>query len=261
MTKFINSVKKYFNYMIYAAKAELNSEVANSYLGWLWWLLNPLFFMLIYAFVSVVVFKSGEPYFAAFVFIGLSLWDFFNRVVSASPRLVVNNKEIVSKVYLPKYILLIEKIFVSFFKMLISLLLVVFMLFLYKVDISLYVFNFIPILVVLVILTFGVSSILLHFGVFVDDLSNLVSVGLKLVFYLSGIFYLVSKRIPSPYNNMLLWCNPIAYFIESSMNAILYAKPIDYSILFVWLIIGIVLSVIGIKTINKYENSYVKVIK
>ena len=36
---------------------------------------------------------------------------------------------------------------------------------------------------------------------------------------------------------------------------------IDYSILFVWLIIGIVLSVIGIKTINKYENSYVKVIK
>ncbi len=204
MTKFINSVKKYFNYMIYAAKAELNSEVANSYLGWLWWLLNPLFFMLIYAFVSVVVFKSGEPYFAAFVFIGLSLWDFFNRVVSASPRLVVNNKEIVSKVYLPKYILLIEKIFVSFFKMLISLLLVVFMLFLYKVDISLYVFNFIPILVVLVILTFGVSSILLHFGVFVDDLSNLVSVGLKLVFYLSGIFYLVSKRIPETLQVLLL---------------------------------------------------------
>ncbi len=261
MTKFINSVKKYFNYMIYAAKAELNSEVANSYLGWLWWLLNPLFFMLIYAFVSVVVFKSGEPYFAAFVFIGLSLWDFFNRVVSASPRLVVNNKEIVSKVYIPKYILLIEKIFVSFFKMLISLLLVVVMLFLYKVDISLYIFNFIPILVVLVILTFGISSILLHFGVFVDDLSNLVSVGLKLVFYLSGIFYLVSKRIPAPYNNMLLWCNPIAYFIEGSRNALLYAKPINYSILFVWLIIGIILSVIGIKTINKYENSYVKVIK
>lgn len=261
MTKFFNDIKKYFNYMIYAAKAELNSEVANSYLGWLWWLLNPLFFMLIYSFVSIVVFKSGEPYFAAFVFIGLTLWDFFNRVVSASPRLVVNNKEIVSKVYLPKYILLIEKIFVSFFKMLISLLLVALMLFIYKVDLSLYIFNFIPILVVLVILTFGISSILLHFGVFIDDLSNLTTVGLKLVFYLSGIFYLVSKRIPAPYNKMLLWCNPMANFIESSRNAILYAKPIDYSILFVWLIIGVLLSVIGIKTINKYENSYVKVIK
>lgn len=261
MTKFFKSLKKYFNYIIYATKAELNSEVANSYLGWLWWLLNPLFFMIIYAFISLVVFSSGEPYFAAFVFIGLSLWDFFNRVVSQSPRLVANNKEIVSKVYLPKYVLLIEKIFVSFFKMLISLLLVVIMLFIYKVELSFYIFNFIPILVVLVIVTFGIASILLHFGVFVDDLSNLTAVGLKLVFYLSGIFYLVSTRLPEPFNKLLLWFNPLAYFIESSRNAILYAKPIDYSILVVWLIIGATLSIIGIKTIDKYENSYVKVIK
>lgn len=261
MKSFILNVKKYFNYIVYAAKAELKSEVANSYLGYLWWLLNPLFFMLIYSFVSIIVFRSGEKYYAAFVFIGLSIWDFFNRVVSASPRLVVNNKEIVSKVYLPKYVLLIEKICVSFFKMLISLLLVAVALLLYRVPLSIYLFNFIPILVVLVILTFGISSILLHFGVFVDDLSNLTSVGLKLVFYLSGVFYLVSKRIKTPYSTYLLWLNPLANFIEGSRNAILYAKPIDYKILIVWLAIGLVLSAIGIRTINKYENSYVKVIK
>lgn len=261
MKKFFKDIKRYFNYMIYSASAELRSEVANSYLGCLWWLLNPLFFMLIYAFISIVVFKSREAYFPIFVFIGLSLWDFFNRVVSAAPRLVVNNKEIVSKVYLPKYILLIEKIFVSFFKMLISLLLVFVMIIVYKVPLTTYAFNFIPIIVCLVIITFAVSVILMHFGVFIDDLSNLTSVLLKLVFYLSGIFYLVSKKIPSPYNKYLLWCNPIAYFIESSRNAILYAKPINYSILIVWTFIGLIVSVIGINTINKYENSYVKVIK
>lgn len=261
MTKFFSDIKKYGNYIIYSAKAELKSEVANSYLGYLWWFLNPLFFMLIYSFVSVIVFKSGEPYYAAFVFIGLSIWDFFNRVIAASPRLIVNNKEIVSKVYLPKYILLIEKICVSFFKMLISFLLVAIAIMLYRVELSLYILNFIPILFVLVVVTFGCASILLHFGVFVDDLSNLTSVLLKLVFYLSGVFYLVSKKIPNPYNQYLLWCNPIANFIESSRDSILYGKPIDYRILIVWLIIGIVLSCIGVRTINKYENSYVKVIK
>lgn len=261
MKRFFSNVKKYFRYMIYSAKAELNNEVANSYLGWLWWLLNPLFFMLIYWFISVIVFKSSEPYFAAFVFIGLSLYDFFNRVVSASPRLIANNKEIVSKVYIPKYILLIQKIFVSFFKMLISLLLVAGMLILYKVPLSIHILNFIPILVVLVIVTFALSSILLHFGVFVEDLSNLTVVFLKLIFYVSGIFYLVSSKIPAPYNRYLLWCNPLAYFIEGSRNAILYSKPIDYSILGIWLVIGVVVSIIGIRTIHKYENSYVKVIK
>ena len=32
MAKFFKSLKKYFNYIIYATKAELNSEVSNSYL-------------------------------------------------------------------------------------------------------------------------------------------------------------------------------------------------------------------------------------
>jgi len=247
--------------MIYSAKAELNNEVANSYLGWLWWLLNPLFYMLIYWFISGVVFRSSEPNFAAFVFIGISLWEFFNRVISGSPRLISSNKEIVSKVYIPKYILLIEKIFVSFFKMLISLLLVAGMLLLYKVPLTWNYLHFIPILVVLVVITFALASLLLHFGVFVEDLSNLTIVFLRLVFYLSGIFYLVSKRIPYPYNRYLLWMNPMAYFIEGSRNAILYNKPADYRILGVWLIIGIIVSAIGIHTIHKYENSYVKVIK
>ncbi len=261
MKKFFSDIKKYFKYIIASTKAELNSEVANSYLGWLWWLLNPLFFMLIYWFISVIVFRTKQDYFAAFVFIGISIWDFFNHVVNVSPKLIANNKDIVSKVYVPKYILLIQKICVNFFKMLISLLLVAIMMALYNVNISLRILNFIPIIFVLVIVTFAVASLLLHFGVFVEDLVNITNVLLRLVFYLSGIFYMVSTRIPAPYNRYLLWCNPIAYFIQSSRDCLLYNKAIDYRILFVWLIIGTIVSIIGIKTITKYENSYVKVIK
>ena len=51
--------KKYYNYTVYSAKSSLKSEVANSRLNWLWWILDPLFFMLVYMFVSVVVFKGS----------------------------------------------------------------------------------------------------------------------------------------------------------------------------------------------------------
>ena len=83
----------------------------------------------------------------------------------------------------------------------------------------------------------------------------------KLYIVQNGTLSEFTVSFPSPYNKYLLWCNPIAYFIESSRNAILYAKPINYSILIVWTFIGLIVSVIGINTINKYENSYVKVIK
>ncbi len=261
MKKFINDIKKYRRYILYATKAELNAEVANSYLGALWWVLDPLFFMLIYTFISVVVFKSSEQYFPVFVFIGLTIWNFFNKVLTTAPRLVQSNKDIVTKVYIPKYILLIEKICVNGFKMFISLLLVIVMMLIYQVPVSLNVFFLIPIFITLFVITFAASTILMHFGVFVEDLSNFTVIFLRLVFYLSGIFYLVSTRLPSPYNGILLSINPIAYLIENARNALLYAKPVDPTIMIVWFIIGIIISYIGIKIIYKYENSYVKVIK
>ncbi len=261
MKRIINDIKKYFKYTIYSTKAELNAEVAGSYLGALWWLLDPLFFMLIYTFISVVVFKSREQYFAVFVFTGLSLWNFFNKIVSLSPKLVSSNKDIVTKVYLPKYVLLITKMGVNFFKMLISFILVAVMMVIYKIPLNVSMLNIIPIIITLIVVTFGFSTILLHFGVFVEDLSNITNILLKLVFYLSGVFYLVSKRIPHPYNNVLLTVNPMAYLIESGRGCLIYGQTPNYAIMALWFIIGIVLSIIGINTIYKYENSYVKVIK
>ena len=122
MKRFFNNIKKYFKYSIYSAKAELKSEVADSYLNCLWWIIEPVCFMLIYTFVFGVVFKNSEHYFASFVFIGLTAWEFFNRMISGSVKLIINNRDLVTKVYLPKYILLLSKSFTYIFKTGISLL-------------------------------------------------------------------------------------------------------------------------------------------
>ena len=131
MKKFINNIAKYYKYAVYSAKAELKSEVADSYLNWLWWIIEPFCFMLIYTFVFGVVFKNNTPYFASFVFIGLTAWDFFNRMINGSVKLIINNRDLVTKVYIPKYILLLSKSFTYLFKMGISLL-ITFALMLYQ---------------------------------------------------------------------------------------------------------------------------------
>ena len=45
--RFRDDMKKYWKYAIYSSKAQLKAEVANSYLNWLWWVLDPLCFMLL----------------------------------------------------------------------------------------------------------------------------------------------------------------------------------------------------------------------
>ena len=57
MKRFLKNVKKYWSYSLCAAKAELKAEVANSYLNWLWWILDPLSFMIIYTFMVKIVFN------------------------------------------------------------------------------------------------------------------------------------------------------------------------------------------------------------
>ena len=260
MKKFIQDIQKFYKYAIYSSKAELKSEIANSHLSWLWWILDPMLFMMVYAFISVIVFKTSEKYFLAFVFIGLSCWDFFNKTVKQSVKIVSNNSKVVSKVYLPKFILVLVKMGNNGFKMTVSFSLVVCMMILYRVPVNLNILYVIPLLLTMCMLTFGVSTIFAHFGVFVEDLSNVITVLLRMTFYLSGIFYSIINRVKGPYGELLLKLNPMALLINDMRSALIYASPIHRKAILVWFLISCVLSLIGVKLIYKYENSYVKVI-
>lgn len=260
MKRFLADLKKYKEYTIYSAKSELKSETANSHLSWLWWILDPLLFMMVYSFIAIIVFSKGEKYFAAFVFIGLSSWTFFSATVKQSVKIVSKNSAIVSKVYIPKYILVLIRMFANAFKMMISYILIVGMMVLYQVPVSYRLLYVLPILLTLFTVTFGISTIMLHFGVFVEDLYNVINVLLRLMFYMSGIFYSIHNRIGGAFETILLKCNPMAFIIDSLRNSMIYNTTPDMIVLLIWFLIGCVLSMIGIGLVYKYENSYVKVI-
>lgn len=260
LKKFKVDISKYSKYALHSTKAQLKSEVANSYLNWLWWILDPLCFMLIYVFMFGYVFKAQEKYFPVFVFIGITMWDFFNKTLKQSVKIVKSNKSVVSKVYLPKYILLFIKMGVNGFKMGVSILIILVMLFFWKVPITWNVLFSLPILLTLALIVFGFSCFLLHFGVFVEDLSNVLNIVLRFIFYLTGVFWNVMTRLPEPLNLIACKCNPIAFLLSAMRDCVLYEKTPDLMLLSIWFLIGITLSCLGIYVIYKNENSYVKVI-
>ena len=259
MKRFIVDLKKYYKYAKYSAKSDLKAEVASSYLNWLWWVLDPLLFMLVYTFIAIVVFRSGVQYFPVFVFIGLTLWNFFNKTVIGSVKIIRNNSAIVTKVYIPKFVLILQKMMVNGFKMLVSFALVIIMMGIYRIPVTWNILYMIPILLVLGILTFCICCFMLHFGVFVDDLYNVMNVVLRLVFYMSGIFYSIGDRVPEPFRSILLKCNPVSMLMESSRRCMIYSGAPYRKLIVVWGVIGVLLCILGIKLIYKYENSYVKV--
>ena len=260
MSKFFKNIKKYFKYAVYSARAELKSEVADSYLNWLWWIIEPVCFMLIYTFVFGVVFKNNTPYFASFVFVGLTAWEFFNRMITGSVKLIINNRDLVTKVYIPKYILLLSKSFTYLFKMFISLGITFCLMLFQHVPFTWHILLIIPVLIVLYLLAFGIGLILMHFGVTLNDLSNLTTIALRMVFYLSGVFFNINERLSGKLATVLLKCNPIAFLMHDLRKSLIYGQMLDFSILGIWFAIALILCAIGVHVIHKNENSYAKVI-
>jgi teichoic acid transport system permease protein len=258
--RFINDIRKYFPYAVRSAKADLRSEVANSYLNWMWWLIEPVCMMLIYTLIFGVVFNAKEKFFPVFIFIGITMWGFFSRSINGSVNIVRANKGIITKVYMPKYILLLSKMFVNAFKMMVSFGVILVMMIFYRVKVTINILYVIPILLVLFLFTFGVGTILMHYGVYVNDLGYITGIVISMLMYFTGTFYSVSKRIPAPFGTALEVVNPIAFLISGMRNILLYGGSISITLLFLWTFISIVIIALGVFTIYSNENSYVKVI-
>lgn len=255
----IRDFKRYFRYARYSAFSELRTQVADSYLGWLWWILDPLLFMLVYGFITVYIFQAAVDNIWLFVFAGLTIWNFFSSTVSSSIGVIRSYAAVIIKVYIPKTMLVFMVMMVNFFKMLISLAICIVSAAVIGLDVWPYVLNTVPVLITLMIFTYGVSLVCAFVGVYIADFSNVMHVLLRFLFYFSGVFYTLdrfSERILSIYNMIC----PTGFLISQFRNGLMYSVGADYFRMCYWILIGILFIVIGVHLLYKKESEYMKVI-
>lgn len=261
LRQFFHDYKQYRAYVIEKAKTDLKVDVAGSHLGCLWLILDPLFFMLVYTFVSSIVFKTSEPYFSAFIFIGCTTFKLFDKTIKRSIKIIASNRNIVKNVYIPKPAMLMSSMYINLFESCISFILVFISMALYKVPLTWHIFQFIPLVILLILLCYGFGLIFMHCGVFVEDLFNVATIALNLMSYFSGVFFSIPNRISNKLlQNLLLRVNPIAFIIEQMRGSLLYGRNMEISTFVVWFIISLFINAFGICLVYKNENSYVKML-
>ena len=92
----------------------VSSEFKGTALGRLWSFINPLATIAIFALIFGVVFRggvapgrnSGIDSFALWIGIGVLSWTFFSSGIMASMNALVNNAGLLTKVYLPRQVLI-----------------------------------------------------------------------------------------------------------------------------------------------------------
>lgn len=258
--KFCEDIRKYGQYIVYAAQTDLRAEVADSYLNRLWWLLEPFFNMIVYVIVFGNLMGGNVENYATFIFSALLMWNFFSKTINYSVKAVRNNKDIITKVYIPKFVILLSNMILNFFKLLFSMTVLVVMMVIFRVHIGVNIFWFVPAYVVMMLLAFGVGMIFMHFGVYVDDLSYAIGILINMLMFLSGIFYDVMTTLPDPLNSLMICLNPVAMLIDTMRNALIYNTASNLPLVGIWFLISVILCGVGVHIVYKNENGYVKIV-
>jgi lipopolysaccharide transport system permease protein len=241
-------------------RRDFRVRYSQSFLGAAWAVAQPLALMLIFTAVFSFVVRvqtDGIPY-PLFSYTALVPWTLFaNSLTFAIPSLL-NNMNLVSKIYFPREVLPLSAVLVGLADFFIALILLAGMMAWYRFMPGLNALWLPLILVAQLILTFGLSLFLSALNVFYRDIRFIVPLLVQVWMYLSPVIYPPSQ-VPEtvrPY----YFLNPMAAIIDSYRRVLLLNQPPDWSYLGLAATIAFALLIFGYAYFKRSERRFADVI-
>ncbi len=217
----IVSLKKYKNMLFQLVKRDFKVRYRGSILGILWSVLNPLLYMLVLSLVFSRVFKT-IPNYRLYLLSGLVLFNFFSEATNMCVMSIVSNFGLITKVYFPKFVLPLSRVFASLINLGFSLIAY----FVLGAFLGIQVwwgYILLPVLLVFfMMLTVGVGFILAAWQVFMRDVQHLYSVIITLWMYATPILYdFATTQMPMQLATILKF-NPLYSYVDFFRSITMY---------------------------------------
>lgn len=217
----------YLELVFYKAWCDLASEASRAYVGFLWWILEPLFYMAAFYIAFGIGLKAGGTEKVLFLLSGLVPWKWFSSSVQNGSLAIQNNSGLIQQVYLPKYILPWIVVITNSAKFLIILALLLLLAVFLGHGPNLQ-WLALPVLVLVeFLLIAALTALTASLVPLLPDLRLIVDNGLMVLMFLSGIFYEVSSVPPKV--QAVLRANPIVPVIEGYRSVLVDRTWPDWS--------------------------------
>lgn len=195
---------------------DIKVKYKQTYLGVAWALLQPLGLMLIFTFLFSKTWKidTGTVSYPIFVLAGLICWNLFSSSVSHAGESMIQNANIINKIYFPRLIIPGSAILTALFDFLMGFIIFLVFCLLYKQPVhwsALYLF---PAGILIAITTaFGLGTFLAALNVKFRDFRYTMPFLLQVLFFASQVFYPL-QSIQQTWLKYLLAINPMNTAIE-----------------------------------------------
>lgn len=249
-----------YKYLLFQlTQRSIKARYKQSIIGYAWVLINPLAQLLVYTFVFSTIFKiptNHVPY-PVFLFAGLLPWIYMQNVLSTATTSLVDNSDLIRKVYFPREILLYSVVLSKAVDFVFALSLLFIFMLMYHIPIEINTLFIIPLFMTQMIFMSGLSLIFSAFNLFYRDIQYLVSLLLLLWTYITPVVYSLSL-VPKEYVTIYK-LNPMVGIIEGYRSA-LFNLPFDTATIYWSLIVSIFTFTIGYTFFKKTENVFADIV-
>lgn len=256
--RFYRTLKDYKDLVLQLTISDLKTNTARTYLGFFWWIFDPILYMLVFYLLIEVILNRGGPNYSVFLFTALIPLKWTISCLVDSTNEIASKSSIISQIFVPKVVFILVRFIINTLKFSISCIVLFIFLLLYGIDITLLILYFPLILIVHGLFLFSIMLILAHIGIFIRDMKNLLQYFTRFLFYLSPVMFSL-ETVPEQLVKYL-YLNPLTTLIESYRNVLMYGKEPQFIGLAIIFIIGIVMLKLGLSIVFKYDKKYVKVI-
>ncbi len=253
----MNIFKNLYNYrelLKTSVKKDIGGKYKHSFLGVLWSFINPLLQIAVYAIIFPLIMRSNIENYTVFMVCGLIPWQYFSTVLNRSSFVMIENGNIIKKVYFPREILPISLVTSEAVNFLITSIIMLVFTLVSGMGITKYVLLYPLILVVQYVLQLGIAFILSSVTVYFRDLQHFIGVVLQLFFYATPIVYSV-ETIPTQYQWILKF-NPMTYIIEGYRDILYNQCMPNMKMIGIILVIGIIVTAIGYLIFSKLQKRF-----
>lgn len=236
---------------------DLRGRYKNSVLGFLWTFLNPLFQLIIYTFVFSVILPMDIDKYYIHLFVALVPWIFLSSCMTGGSRVILDQQDMVKKIYFPREILPIAYTTSQFINMLLTMLVIFVIVIVSGHGMNGVALLFLPlVLIVQYIFCLGIVMICSAVTVYLRDMEMILGVIAFGWMYLSPVIY-AESYVPEKYRG-IYYLNPMSSII-TAYRKILYYKECPEVVQLVQVgLVGCVGIVIGIIVFRKLQKRFVE---
>jgi lipopolysaccharide transport system permease protein len=228
-------------------------------LGAGWAVLQPAMAMVIFTIIFGRLVKlptDGSPY-PVFVYAGLLPWTFFSNAVSTASNSLVNNANVITKVYFPRVIVPLAAVGAGLVDFAVAFLLLIVLLVWYHIPLTPW-FALVPVFLFLTIIAaVGVGTILSALTVNYRDFRWVLPFAIQTWLYATPVTYAASV-VPVKWR-VAFGLNPMAGMVEGFRSAVLGRPPL-------WTLVGtsaavaVTTLVLGLIYFQRVERTFVDVV-